>query len=264
MAKRNRSVTPNTVKRKTAQNRGVGRLGDYKPWNTIQDTASNSLVTRIKGWKTGRTHQILSQLQLQFFYLLEWSSQVVDVREQFPLDESETAAVAEEIGKHKLAGQIRSGNFLCADFSVTVKKGFGTKELARTVVNSKFLTNKNLIERLEVERRYWAFRNIDWGIVTEKEIDSTVVKNIEWVHSFLDAYCLAPLTTEQIKQAESLLIPKIQNQNLTLREITSACDEQLNLGAGSALSVVRYLIANKQIQVDITVPFQPAEILKLI
>jgi TnsA endonuclease C terminal/TnsA endonuclease N terminal len=264
MAKRNRKVTTNTIKRKNAQQRGLGRLSDYKPWNTIQDTATSNLVTRIQGWKTGRIHQILSQLQLQFFYLLEWSSHVIDIREQFLLDPTETAAIAEEIGNSKLAEQINIGNYICLDFLITVKNGIGTKEAARTVINSKFLTNKNLTEKLEIQRRYWAFRNTDWGIVTEKEIDSTIVKNIEWVHSSLNANCLEPLTVEQIKQAESFLIPKIQKQNLILREITSICDEQLNLPVGSALSVVRHLIAKKRISADVFVAFQPAEILKLV
>ncbi|MCD9186293.1 MAG: TnsA endonuclease N-terminal domain-containing protein [Pyrinomonadaceae bacterium] len=264
MAKRNRNITANTIKRKKSQQLGLGRLSDYSPWNTIQDSASNSLVTRIKGWKTGRIHQILSQLQLQFFYLLEWSPQVIDIREQFPLDQAETAALAGEVGNAKLVEQINAGNFLCLDFLVTVKNGIGTREIARTVINSKSLTNKNLIEKLEIQRQYWAFRNTDWGIVTEKEIEPTIVKNIEWVHSSLDANCLEPLTDEHIKKAESLLTPKIQEQILTLREITSACDEQLDLPVGSALSIVRHLIANKRIKADLTVPFQPAEILKIV
>lgn len=263
MAKRKRSVSPQTNRRRAAEKRGTGRFAEYQPWNRIQDTASSSLVTRIKGWKTGRMHQILSQLQLQFFYLLEWSSQVIDIREQFPLDQAETIALAGEIGSDKLAEQITGGNLVCLEFLITTKNIIGTKEIARTVAGSNFLTNKNLIEKLEIQRRYWAFRNIDWGIITETEIDSTIVKNIEWVHPLLDACCLAPLTGGQIRQAKSLLIPKIQEQNLTLREITAACDEKLNLAAGGALSIVRHLIANKLIAVDITVPIQPARILKL-
>ncbi len=263
MTKRNQKASLNTVKRKKIQQRGVGRLVDYKPWNTIQDTASNSLVTRIKGWKTGRIHQIFSHLQLQFLYLLEWSPQVIDIREQFPLDQAETIALAGEIGSSKLAEQISGGNLICLEFLITVKNGIGTKEIARTVASSNFLAYKNSAEKLEIQRRYWAFRDIDWGIVTEKEIDSTIVKNIEWVHPLLDACCLAPLTAEQIKQAQSLVIPKIQEQDSTLREITVACDEKLNLATGSALSIVRHLIANKLILVDMTIPIQPARTLKL-
>lgn len=264
MAKRNRKITENTIKRRKSQERGLGRLGDYKPWNTIQDTASKSLVTRVKGWKTGRIHQILSQLQLQFFYLLEWSSQVIDIREQYPLDQAETAAIADEMGNKKLAEQIRSGNYICLDFLITINSVFGTKEIARTVVNSKVLTYKNLIEKLEIQRRYWAFRNINWGIVTEKEIDLAVVKNIEWVHASRDEYFLGEITTEQIKQAEQFLIPKIKKQNFALRQITSDCDEKFNFSSGNSLSIVRYLIANKRIDIDITIPIQPAEILKLV
>lgn len=263
MAKRNQKINLNAVKRKKTQQRGLGRLADYKPWNKIQDTASNGLVTRIKGWKTGRIHQTFSQLQLQFLYLLEWSPQVIDIREQFPLDQAETIALAGEIGSSRLAERINGGNLICLEFLITVKNGIGTKEIARTVASSNFLAYKNSAEKLEIQRRYWAFRDIDWGIVTEKEIDSTVVKNIEWVHPLLDACCLAPLTGEQIRRAQSLVIPKIQKQDLTLREITAACDEELSLATGSALSIVRHLIANRLIPVDMTVPIQPAQVLKL-
>ena len=59
--------------------------------------ASQGLVTRIRGTKTGRCHQLLSTLELDYLYLLDWSEEVIDIREQYPLDLKETTALAKEV-----------------------------------------------------------------------------------------------------------------------------------------------------------------------
>ena len=35
--------------------------------------------------------------------------------------------------------------------------------------------------KLEIEREYWQRRNIDWGIVTDKEIPKILCENVKWV-----------------------------------------------------------------------------------
>lgn len=51
----------------------------------MRDVPSRGLSSRVKGWKTGRVHHFLSQLELSYFYTLEWSVSVIDIREQYPL-----------------------------------------------------------------------------------------------------------------------------------------------------------------------------------
>jgi hypothetical protein len=58
---------------------------DYKPWITIQDFPSRGRVSRSPGWKSDRVHHFMSDGELRFFYLLEWSTEVQDIREQYPL-----------------------------------------------------------------------------------------------------------------------------------------------------------------------------------
>ena len=65
---------------------GAARGGQYVPFLTVRDLSSRGNSTRIKGWKSGRVHQVLSNLELSFFYELEWSETVLDINEQFPLD----------------------------------------------------------------------------------------------------------------------------------------------------------------------------------
>jgi TnsA endonuclease N terminal len=63
--------------------KGFGK--NYKPWLKIQDVPSHGRSSGIQGWKTERTHHFLSDHEKYYFYLLEWSDVVIDIREQFPL-----------------------------------------------------------------------------------------------------------------------------------------------------------------------------------
>ncbi|MED4588343.1 TniQ family protein [Priestia flexa] len=84
------------------EGRGSGIGADYKPWLNIQDVSSVGRSTRLKGIKTGRQHEFLSDLERNYFYLTEYSDFVIDIREQFPLFPLEdTIVIADELGiKH--------------------------------------------------------------------------------------------------------------------------------------------------------------------
>jgi hypothetical protein len=80
-----------TIKKWIAEGRGQGHGKNYAPWLRARDVPSNGYVNRILGWKTTRRHEFLSNLEASYFYLLEWSPFVSDVREQFPLNLDETS-----------------------------------------------------------------------------------------------------------------------------------------------------------------------------
>lgn len=67
--------------------RGLGTGADYKPFIQTHDNkvASEGWLTRHLGWKTQRIHHTLSDHEKKYLYYLEWLSEVVDIREQFPL-----------------------------------------------------------------------------------------------------------------------------------------------------------------------------------
>jgi hypothetical protein len=54
---------------------------------------------------------------------------------------------------------------------------------ALQVKPSSKLEDKRTVEKLEIERRYWLQKEIPWFLTTEKQIPSTVFKNIEWLYS---------------------------------------------------------------------------------
>jgi hypothetical protein len=73
------------VMKKIREGRGQGTGARYKPWITVQNLSSRGQSNREFGYKAGRQHDLLSQLELHFFWILEWSLNVIDIIEQFPL-----------------------------------------------------------------------------------------------------------------------------------------------------------------------------------
>ena len=135
---------------------------------------------------------------------------------------------------------------------------------ARTVKFAKDLQSEQTLEKLEIERRYWQIRNIDWGIVTEYEIPEVLARNVEWLHPFLHAENLSPLSEREIFRIATALTLRVAKGNVPLVNITDECDDQLGLSPGTGLSVVRHLIANRQWQTDKNRPLQPSKPLVLL
>lgn len=96
MAKRERKLNIDALIKK---GRGTGVGKEYKPWLTIQDVPSLGRSTRLKGIKTCRQHEFLSDMERNYFYLLEYLDDIIDIREQYPLlPLEETVAIAQEKG----------------------------------------------------------------------------------------------------------------------------------------------------------------------
>lgn len=72
-----------SVEKLIKEGRGQGIGAEYKPWIKTQESTSHGRTTRIKGIKTGRQHEFLSDMERNFYYFLEYSDEVIDIREQF-------------------------------------------------------------------------------------------------------------------------------------------------------------------------------------
>lgn len=86
MSRAPRFFTQEQISKRIKSGRGQGMGKDYQPWLTIQDVPSRGVSHRIYSHKTQRVHHLLSNLELYVFLILDWSSFVQDIREQFPLN----------------------------------------------------------------------------------------------------------------------------------------------------------------------------------
>ena len=51
----------------------------------IHDFPSLGMISRVLGKIMGRIHHLLSNMERSYFYILDWSDKVSDIREQYPL-----------------------------------------------------------------------------------------------------------------------------------------------------------------------------------
>jgi hypothetical protein len=182
---------------------------------------------------------------------------VTDIREQYPLlPIDDTLAIADSLGiKHPTHPKTKEPVVLTTDFYISLRNESGTFEHARTVKYAKDLSNRRILEKLEIERRYWEVRAIDWGIVTEHEIPDTLAKNVDFLH---DAWHLCKRMPEKsIFSVAELLTRLVSEQHQPLNELTALSDKQLGLKGGTSLKVAYYLLATRQWRIDMNIPIDP-------
>ena len=250
---------PSFIMRGCGQGTGQG----YKPWLDEEKVWAHRPVTSLKGLTTRRVHYLTGELANLFFFVVEWSPEVLDIREQYPLlPLSETLAIAKDLGiKHPVHGQTRKPVVLVTDFLLTVKQDGGSVQEARALAPVSSLEDQRTIELLEIERCYWAARGIDWGIVTEHEIPAAFANNVHFLHGHmingLSSY-LAEERRKVLPDLVPLLTHMVQEQtNQPLNHLTRLCDRQFGCDPGTSLCVVYHLLATRKWRIDMQVPINP-------
>ncbi len=248
MSKRSKALN---TERKQQEGRGEGRRENYKPWITIQDFPSSGRVTRIKGIKTNRQHEFLSDLERNYFYLLEFAESIIDIREQFPLlPLEETLLIAQELGiEHPTNPQTKEPIVMTTDFLITLQMPTGElKEVARTLKYKDELLKKRVIEKFELERIFFERQGIEWGIVTEQEIPIDMAQAIADLHAYYDISELEAFKALEKETLEDLLqafISRCVAYKGTLRNLCMQFDQTMELERGSGIALLKHLIGHK-------------------
>lgn len=257
MAKRKRITTKDKIEKLIKEGRGQGIGQNYLPWIFIQDVPSLGRSTRLKGIKTNRKHEFLSDLEKNFFYILEYSHNVVDIREQFPLlPLEETLLIAKELGiKHPTDPNTNDPAVMTTDFLITINKNGRCFDVARTIKYEEELEDKRVLDKFEIEKRYWEKRGLDWGIVTEREINKDLAYNISFVHSYNDLYALDSFLDIDEDAVDDLVISyleRVTGRHTDIRKESNIFDKDFNLKKGTGLSIFYYLIIRKIIKINLS------------
>lgn len=243
----------NKFKKHIKEERGIGEGADYVPWTKINEFSSMGRATRIMGIKTKRIHHFHSDNQLRAFLIFEWSNKIIDIRECYPLlDLMETIDEKEDLSLDKFTDRVSGEKFvITTNFLLTVKdENEGIKYLARAVKNISELSKKITIEKIEIERRYWSAKNVDFKIITEKELNRNLCKNLQWVReTILDSSEVIPNREELSQQ---MYFYMFNNRNIISKNLLKDFDIRNELNKGTALYLFRYLVGIKKIEVDMT------------
>ena len=254
MARYKREFTEKKKKQWEKEKRGQGTLEDYKPWLTAKDVPPGGRKHRVLGNTVNRVHHLFSDLERDAFYIFDFSSNVIDIREQFPLDQNDTLRISNDLGViHPRDPHTQVDIVMTTDFVLTLEENGEMSTIARTVKYFEELANTRVLEKLEIERQYWAQQNIDWDIITEKQINRTLVTNIDRVRS---AYHIQ--RTDLFRDMSEISLLRIKDELMSLlngktriRDVCNAIDDKHGLEPGCALGLAKHLIATKRIGYDI-------------
>jgi len=246
------------------EGRGSGRLSNYKPWITALDFPSKGRVHRLKGWTTNRIHHFVSDAEKSVFLIYDWASIVSDIREQFPILPLETTLqIASDLGiSHPRDPNTGVDITVTSDFLLNLKNTEGKETLAVRTVKKNFeaLDKDRDIEKLQIEKYFWESKGVDWGIITEQDLNLTVVRNIDWVHAFKDPSKIPTVGNEDSVETVNLGRYFLHaNCNRSIAECGKQFDAYYQKEPGTGLSCIKHLIANKEIPLNLHVDWSDIE-----
>lgn len=254
MAKRIRKVD---IDKRLGEERGIGNGSEYDPWIKIQDVPSDGRRSRLKGIKTDRQHDVLSDMEKNYLCFLEYADSVVDVREQYPLlPLEETLNIANELGiEHPKNNKTGEYIVMTTDFFITMQQNGNTLDIARTIKSKDDLLNRRIIEKFEIERIYWERKGISWSIVTDEEINKAAAENISFVNSYYNIEMIDSFANMDRTEVSDLVleyIRRIVDSKQTIRVISTLFDKDMSLPKGTGIAIFKHLLSRKIIKMDIT------------
>jgi hypothetical protein len=251
MAKHRRVWNASVYEKYVREGRGCGWGSGYSPWIRVQDFASRGVISRVKSRTTGRVHHLMSNNELAYFYVLDWSEKVTDIREQYPLSDIESAVIiASQAGIKYPVDNISGYPYvLTCDFMITTSDG----AKARTIKMASELSNARTLEKLEIERRYWSAQGIDWKIITEREIPYQKSKNIEWLYMAhgIDAEAVDPY---KLLQAKEMMMQLFSNNDCSILGAVQTVEVEYFLNADIGLQIFKQLVLDRMIVMNLNEP----------
>lgn len=228
---------------------GLGEGKDYKPWLRVQDVKSKGIRSQIYGRKTQRVHHLLSSIESQLFYLSEFSDSVIDIREQFPLlPINYTQKIAKIIGvehpSHPTSGE---PIVITTDFLLTIRSEHGIRYQAISVKPEDEVNNQRVLEKIDLERVCWELLNVPFGLFVGNELTRTQSRNIDWA--------TAPFREGSTLFSDEQVTAALHTLNIGQSFVQDICDlftASTITSHDESLTLLRYLIASKLIDVDLS------------
>lgn len=143
---------------------------------------------------------------------------------------------------------------MTTDFLITTHSGY----FARSIKPSEELKKRRVKEKLEIERRYWFKRGIDWKVVTENELPRTKIRNIEWLCSGSDFNRL--LYNKELEQECKVLFMEMYcSGNYAVAVIAMHVENIYSFEKGAGIALFKLLVQDGLIAVDLNKKINLAE-----
>lgn len=240
-----------------AEGRGKGKLASYAPWVQVADFSSRGNSRRVLSPKTGRVHHLLSDVEWHLFLLLEFAEDVIDIREQYPIDRDDTLSIAAEYRiKHPTYPGTTIPEVMTCDFLVIRQYGVDQKAEAFNCKRTEEAENARSLEKLEIQRRYFHGAGIPHHLVFHSKLPKSKIKNIEWIRSAQARQDEGEPYTGYFNEHSQRVLSDLASHSRS-GSVSEYCENYDSLSGaepGTGLRAVRILLLNRDIQTDLNEP----------
>jgi hypothetical protein len=249
--------TEKKIENMVASGHGRGVGAEYIPWIHVRDFSSRGTSRRAPSHKTGRKHQLLSDVEFDLFLLLEWSRDFSDIREQYPLDRDLTQDVARTLGiKHPCYPSTHVPTVMTVDFLCTRATTGDHEFVAFNAKRKEEAEDEDSLVKLEIQRASLELLGIPHHLVYHSDLPAQKVRNIEKIRDSLvkdgeieprPGYWASMSTwmSQMLSSARS---------DLTLVEFCAQFDSANSAPPGTGLRAARLLMFERVLIPDLSLP----------
>lgn len=255
---RTKLITQEKIDKRILAGDGQGARDGYVPWIKIRAFPSMGTSHIVPGVKIHRGHHLLSNAEYHYHVILEQQRSIVDIREQFPLlPSTETHAIASSLGiKPPMYPGTSVPLILTTDFLITEVDSMGEERLvarslkyAKEIEEASRKEQNRLTEKLEIERQYWARRNVEWKLVIYERLSQIRIRNLLVLRSY--ANISAGLATERNVSNMMALVATATTEAMPLKVLITKLAKAMYMEYMAAKSLFFYLVWIGRLKVDL-------------
>lgn len=240
--------------------------GGHLPYLTVKSLFSIGRRHMYQCPKQKRDVHLQSDGEYRTYQYFIWMPNVIEVREQFPLDIKETMGIAKDRSIiHPRNWETGEAHVMTTDFLVTYVD-VETGEISEIAYSFKYWDqvyryNEETLEvekynirtwkKFEIEETYWDRRDIKWELITEKTATKEICQNLDWFSTECD--CSAS-EEEIVSFCTSFIAHWRQIPNQTIRELISCSAKELKLTFRQAHSLFKFSALHRILPVRLELP----------
>lgn len=248
--------TEDHIERKTKEGCGKGSLGNYKPWLTVQEVSSSGVSNRAASFKTDRAYQFLSKIEFDVFLALEWQEDVLDIREQYPLDRALTMTMAQKLGiSHPFYPGTHVKTVMTVDFMVTRMIAGKRRSVAFNAKAKSDAEDPRELEKLEIQRACLTAMDCPHHLVFDTGIPEKVLENLAWINGSLHLKTEKESYLGYWQSLTQSMLTSLTGDIRTSKTLGTFCKEfgaDLNVDKGVGIRVARMLMSKHILVPDLS------------
>lgn len=249
---RHKKVREADIRKLIKSGYGVGEGPTYKPWDTVHSFSSQGNSHRIHSLKTGRVHNLFSNIERALFLKAEYGESFVDYQEQRAMEREHTLAIAKVLGiRHPVFMGTAVPSVMTLDAVVIRRDVDGN--LSREVYDAKEVSNleePRVLEKLSIHRMYCEQRGWKHSIVTNETFPREVIRNLEWIRAGARKPHEVVLVHGLFDELPARMLADIKERrpSANVKDYCTAFDVQHGLLPGTGLRVIQVLLWGHQLK----------------